>query len=961
MPIPPLQRARSPRAWRASRDRWPPSPRRPAAPSATALKRRPGNGLRAKLTRYFFAACLIGGTAALGALLWLSRGLPSPDKIIDRPTPVSTKIYDRAGTTALYELYAEEKRTPVTLADIPQNLKWATIVREDRAFYAHQGISLRGILRSAFRYVVNLGPAGGGGSTLTQQFVKNAALTNEKTFTRKIKEVVLTWRLERAFTKDQILELYLNEIPYGGTAYGVEAAAQTFFGKSARDVTLAEAATLAVIPKAPTYYSPYGTHTKELFNAQHYLLDQMAQEGYVSEADAEAAKTIAVKFKPIKNAIIAPHFVMYVRELLTERFGEVRVQQGGLRVQTTLDLALQRAAEAAVTEGAKTNEKNWKATNAALVSLNPKNGDILAMVGSRDYFDTAHDGNFNVTLAPRQPGSSFKPIVYATLFSLGGYTPDTVLFDVDTVFKTDSGKDYAPKDYDGKERGPLSIRKAFAGSLNTPAVKAIYLAGIDRVLDQAERLGYTTLSDRSRFGLSLVLGGGEVRLLEHLAAVAALGQGGVYHPPVAILEVKDANGKTIWKPDAQEGIDAVPRQAALQAVDIMRDNDARTFMFGARSPLQLGDRPVAAKTGTTNDFKDAWTVGFTPSLAAGVWVGNNDFTAMKKGADGSVVAAPLWNAFMKKALEGKPNEEFEKPEPWQTPHKPMFNGRVEGDTVVRIDRASGKLATDLTPASFITEYRTGAVHNILHYVNREDPAGPAPAHPADDWQYENWESAVQRWAQANGFTPSSITPPADYDDVHTEANRPSLTVTAPASGTTVGDQVQMAAEASALRGINRIEASMEGRILATLRAAPYTAAVPLSGLSNGNYTLTITAFDDIDNSRTVTIPLRVEKSAAAASVVWLKPIPGAALTSSEFPQPVVFTVSHAEEIKKADVYLRAASGQTEFLGVTLAGGGRFTLVWGDPPSPGAYKLFTVLTTQDNSTVEGNTIEVTIAP
>lgn len=953
-----LQRTRSPRSWKSSQERLAYSPRRRLPLSASP--RRARSRLITRLKRLLITAAVIGSIASIGALTWLTRDLPSPDKIIDRPTPISTKIYDREGKTVLYELYAEEKRTPITLAEIPEYLKWATIVREDRAFYSHQGISFKGILRSALRYMVNLGPAGGGGSTLTQQFVKNAVLSSEKTFTRKIKEVVLTWRIERAFTKDQILELYLNEIPYGGTTYGIEAAAQTFFGKSVREVSIAEAAILAVIPKAPTYYSPHGTHTKELIASQHYLLDQMAQEGYISPDEAEKAKAAPVNFQKIKNTIIAPHFVMYVRELLTERFGEVRVQQGGLQVTTTLDLKRQKIAEEAVTEGAERNEKEWKATNVALASLNPASGEILAMVGSRDYFNTAREGNFNVVLSPRQPGSSFKPIVYATLFLRGGYTPDTMLFDVDTVFKTDTGNDYTPHDYDGKERGPLSIRKAFAGSLNTPAVKALYLAGIDRVLDQANKMGYTTLTDRSRFGLSLVLGGGEVKLLEHLAAVASMGQGGVYYPPRAILEVKDAKGKIIWQRKDPERIEVLPKQIALQITDIMRDNDARSFMFGTQSALQLGSRPVAAKTGTTNDFRDAWTLGFTPSLAAGVWTGNNDFTKMKNGADGSVVAAPIWNTFMRKALEGTPNEEFEKPEPWTLPQKPMLNGRVEGDMVIRIDRASGNLATDLTPPTFIMEYRTGAVHDILHYIVRDDPTGPPPGNPRDDPQYENWETAVNRWAQANGFTPSSITPPSNYDDLHIEANRPTLTITNPTPHATVSDQVLISADASAPRGINRIEVSVEGRVLSTLRSAPFTASVPLSGLSNGNYTLIITAYDDIDNSRSVTVPILLEKGASSVSVNWIKPAPGSAIKASEFPQAVIFSVAQAGEIKKADIYLRASSGQTEFLGVANLSTNRFTLVWSDPPSPGAYKLFTVLTNQDNSTMEGNTIEISIS-
>ena len=959
MPIPPLMRTQSPRSWRGYQDHTGAlAPRR--ASRAPHLPRR---GIKKKLLRAITITALIALPAAAGALFWLTRGLPSPTGIIERPTPVSTKIYDRTGATVLYELYADEKRTPIALNEIPEYLKWATIVREDRNFYNHQGISIRGIVRSAFRYVVNLGPSGGGGSTLTQQFVKNAVLTNEKTFTRKIKEVVLTWRMEHAFTKDKILEMYLNEIPYGGSNYGIEAAAKTYLGKSARDVSLAEAAALAVIPKAPTYYSPYGTHTKELFAAQQYLLGQMAEQGYISNEDAEAAKKEKIAFQPFKDAITAPHFVMYIRELLTERYGEIQVQQGGLKVVTTLDLKLQKIAEEAVTEGVKRNEKDFKATNAAMVAMNATNGEILAMVGSRDYFDTKHDGNFNVVLSPRQPGSSFKPIVYATLLTIGAYSPDTILFDVDTVFKTDIEKDYAPHDYDGKERGPVSIRTALAGSLNTPAVKALYLAGVDTVLTQAEKMGYTTLSDRSRFGLSLVLGGGEVKLLEHTAALSSLGQGGIYHTPIALLSIQDKDGKTIWKAAQDDGREVLPKQVALQVTNIMSDNNARTFMFGAQSKLQLGDRPVAAKTGTTNDFRDAWTVGFTPSLAAGVWVGNNDFTSMKKGADGSVVAAPIWNTFMKRALEKAPIEPFPQPDPVTLPTKPMLNGKVEGDTLIRIDRASGKLATNLTPASFIMEYRTGAVHNILHYVNKSDPLGPVPANPADDPQYKTWEEAVQRWAAANGFTPSTITPPIAYDDVHTETNRPTLTVISPSERTTItGQEVTVAANASAPRGISRIEVSINNQPLATLTSAPYAAVVPLHGFDNGNYDLALTAYDDIDNSRTVTVPITIARNANASAIEWIKPVQGASLQASAFPQAVVLTGKGDATIAKVDLYLRnLATNQTIFLGVANTQGERSSLIWEEAPKAGRYRLSAVLTHANGTVTEGTTIDIEIVP
>jgi len=954
MPIPPLKRTRARQPWHHYQDRFLPIKRRPVAAYVRQARRGP------PWFKGILILLILAVPVGAGALWWLTRELPSASGVIERPTPVSTKIYDREGKIVLYELYTKEKRTPIALAEIPEQLKWATIVREDRNFYGHKGLSVRGLLRAVRNNLFR--GAAQGGSTITQQFVKNAVLTPEKKLTRKIKEVVLTWRIERAFTKDQILEMYLNEIPYGGSAYGVETAAQTFFGKSAKEVSLPEAAVLAVLPKAPSYYSPYGSRRKELMDAQKYLLEQMAELGYISEAQAEHAKGQEVTFLPFRERITAPHFVMYVRELLAEQFGE-NISQAGYKVLTTLDTKLQTAAEEAIQEGVARNKPAWRATNAALLALNPKQGDILAMVGSRDYFDTAHDGNFNVTLAPRQPGSSFKPVVYATLFATGAYFPDTILFDVNTVFKTDIGKPYAPKDYDGKERGPVSIRRALAGSLNIPAVKAIYLAGIEHVLDQAEALGYTTLSDRSRFGLSLVLGGGEVRLLEHVAAIASLGQDGVYAAPQAILKVEDRNGRTLWERRSESGKEVVGKQVARLVTNILSDNDARTFMFGANSKLQLGSRPVAAKTGTTNDFKDAWTVGFTPSLAAGVWVGNNDFTAMKRGADGSVVAAPIWNAFMRKALAGTPVEQFPKPDAYELPGKPMLNGKVEGEQIIRIDKASGKLATDLTPASYILEYRNAELHSILHYVKRDDPLGPLPPNPEDDPQYENWETAVARWAKENGYTVSGIVPPTEYDNLHVEANRPSLTVITPHDGTVVGNQeITVSAEAFAPRGMQRVEVSVDGKVLATITSPPYTAAVPLTNLANGDYTLVVTAFDDIDNARSVSVPIKVMNEQNGQPLLeWIKPAARAQLSAAQFPMAIIVK-SQDPATKKIDLYLRAVTAnKTDFLGVATAQNNRFTFIWDEAPPPGAWRLSAVLTKEDDSVIEGNGIDVIITP
>ncbi|MDD5110830.1 MAG: transglycosylase domain-containing protein, partial [Patescibacteria group bacterium] len=460
----------------------------------------------------------------------ISRDLPDPNKVIDRTVAQSTKIYARDGTTLLYDIHGDIQRTLVQIEDVPEIMKQATVAVEDQNFYSHQGFDLGGIVKAVCHEV--FGNLGGlcpqrGGSTITQQFVKNAILTTEHSYVRKIKELILAYQLEKKFSKDQILQMYFNEIPFGSTLYGVEAAAQSFFGKSVRNVTLAEAAFLAAIPNRPTYYSPYGNNTDALSARIHLILNEMVKQGYITEAEAAEAKTVNLfdYLRPANQSLTSPHFVMYVRELLAEKYGEVEAEQGGLKVITTLNIDKQRIAEEVVKKYADQNAARYNASNAALVSLDTKTGQILAMVGSKDYDDVSIDGNVNVVLRPRQPGSSFKPVVYATAFDKG-YTPETVLFDVVTAFKTDAA-DYTPHNYDLKEHGPVSMRQALAGSLNIPAVKTLYLAGIKDVLATASDLGYTTLNDQGRFGLSLVLGGGEVTLLEHTAAFATFAREGI--------------------------------------------------------------------------------------------------------------------------------------------------------------------------------------------------------------------------------------------------------------------------------------------------------------------------------------------------------------------------------------------------------------------------------------------------
>ncbi|MFA6099149.1 MAG: PBP1A family penicillin-binding protein [Patescibacteria group bacterium] len=797
----------------------------------------------------FFLVIVIG---MIGLFTWVSRDLPDPNKIIDRTVAESTKIYANDGKTILYEIHGPEKRTIIQLENIPAYMKDATIAVEDKDFFKHGGFDIPAIgmalCHEAFGNLGGLCPPRGG-STITQQFVKNAILTSEHSYTRKIKEIILSYQLEKKFSKDQILQLYLNEIPYGSTAYGVEAASQTFLGKSAKDLTLSESAFLAALPQLPTYYSPFGTHTDELSNRLHLILDLMVTQGYITRDQADEAKkdNILERLKPPSESLLAPHFVMYVRELLSEKYGETVLEQGGLKVTTTLNIDKQRIAEEVVTKYADKNATNYKASNAALVSLDTKTGQILAMVGSKDYNDESIDGNVNVVLRPRQPGSSFKPIVYLTAFQKG-YTADTILFDLVTRFKTDT-KDYTPKNYDLKEHGPVTMRQALAGSLNIPAVKTLYLAGIDTVIDTAEKLGYSTFSDRSRFGLSLVLGGGEVTLLDHTSAYATFAREGIRNPVTAILKVEDKNGKILeeYKNHEERVIDEKPVRLLN---NILSDNGARAYIFGAANHLTLPDRPVAAKTGTTNDYHDAWTIGYTPSIATGVWVGNNNNSEMTRGADGSVVAAPIWQEYMKRTVGG-PAEPFKQPDA-NNSEKPILRGNYGEGVTVKIDKTTGKTIPDSClstyPAEFIQEKTLKIAHDILFYVDKDNPQGPVPDDPAKDPQFANWEEPVQKWAKENGYIDTK--PPQGDCSLRAKENFPAVEFIQPANGATINTPTFTIDSAPAPKTghyVNKVEYYLDGNLIKTLTKVPFTVHYTATGLQNGFHDLEVKVYDEVGN------------------------------------------------------------------------------------------------------------------
>jgi len=599
-----------------------------------------------RITRYW--KFVIGLLVFIGLFVYLFWGLPAPWKLTSWSYPVSSQIFDRNGKL-LYEIYTEQNRTPIKLSDLPDYIKWATISSEDKDFYRHHGFSWRGIARASFNIVFRQKLQGG--STLTQQLVKNALLTQERTLRRKIREFILTLAVETIYPKDKILEMYFNHAPYGGTAWGIESASKLYFDKSAKDLTLAEATLLAGLPASPTRYSPFGAHPELAKERQGFVLRRMVEDKHLTQEEADKASQEELVFSPQKPNMFAPHFVMYVKEQLVEKYGEKLVEQGGLRVKTTLDLEIQDFAQAAIaTEVGKL--KNYRVSNGAGLVTQPKTGEILAMVGSKDYFDTESQGNYNVTTALRQPGSAIKPINYALALMNKKITPATVINDVPTCFSVTGQRLYCPGNYDGQFHGPVQARFALGNSYNLPAVKVLALNGLAEFVSFANKMGLSTLQDPSQYGLSLTLGGGEVKMTDMAVAFGTLANLGVKQPLVSIQKVADYQGKVYeeWQP--LEGERIIPMEVAYLVSHILLDNNARSAAFGSSSYLVVKNHPeVSVKTGTTNDKRDNWTIGYNPEILVTTWVGNNDNTPMSAVASGITGASPIWHEIMSFVLK----------------------------------------------------------------------------------------------------------------------------------------------------------------------------------------------------------------------------------------------------------------------------------------------------------------------
>lgn len=893
-------------------------------------------------------------------MAFASRNLPNPDSLTEREISQTTKIYDRTGENLLYEIFGNENRTLKIIQEgfcnddkkmdfdkdgIPLYAIQATVAAEDRNFCNHNGFDLKGFIRAILQ---NLRGNRVGGSTLTQQLVKNAILSNEKTYTRKIKELILALELERRYSKDEILQIYLNEIPYGSTYYGIESAAQNFYKKSVNELTLAEAATLASLPKATTFYM---NNPDRLQARRDYILNRMLDLEFISQEDFDEAivseTPIQVQFINIK----APHFVLFVKEQLEEEYGRRVVEEGGLKVITSLDYDMQMIAEDEVKKGVEAKKDQYGFSNASLVAIDPTNGHILSMVGSKDYFDDDIDGQVNVSTRLRQPGSSFKPIVYTKAFEMG-YTPNTVIWDVETDFKTFSGT-YTPHNYDSKEHGPVRVRDALQLSLNIPAVKMVYMVGVENALDFATSLGYSSFSNHANFGLSIVLGGGEVKLLEHVSAYGVFANKGIRNETVSILKVEDSDGEVLQEWKKKEGKRVVDENVTNTLTHVLSDNNARAPVFGLSNHLFLGDRPVAAKTGTTNENKDAWLIGYTPSLVAGVWAGNNDNTKMKNSAGGSTIAGPIWNGFMRRVLSSKPIEQFTAPVIPKT-GKMVLDGSVSAEEV-NIDKASRKRATEFTPSSYIEKQLFAEYHSILHYVDRNDPLGTYPKKPENDEQYLAFEEGISKWIvkreEETGIKITQSKPPEEFDDLHVPRNFPTVHLTSPSNNSRFEDRnISISATASAPRGVSRVEFYIDGLFLGSDSSLPFELSTNIpSMVSRGLHTLKVVGYDDIENSGSDTISIQVASDSSSNTLSIIDPKNGQAIEKASSQYTVVVSLKNPNQYSVLNVYAEKTGGGLKILiGQTLNPSSPFITIDWTLPQIGSWAISSVARPKDGS-------------
>lgn len=708
--------------------------------------------LYSRLSKFALFGLIAMIVLVFGVFLWFSRDLPEPGKLIEAQAENSTRIYDR-NDVPLYSVYEDVNRTYVKLDKIPKNLQNATIAVEDKDFYENDGFSITGYVRGLIIDPI-LRRRVTGGSTITQQLVKNVLLTSERSLPRKVKELVLAIQVDKRYSKEEILEMYLNDVPYGGTAIGVEAASENYFGKKVGELNLAQSAFLAGLPQSPSAYSPYSGN-KYYIDRSAVVLKAMREEGYITKEEEEKALNEIKKMKFERQDSVsmkAPHFVIYVKQLLASQFGEAAVETGGLQVKTTLDYEIQEDAEKIVKDHID-KLKGYRVGNGAAMVTDPKTGEVLAMVGSRDYFDEEADGNFNVATANRQPGSSLKPVVYAAAFEKG-YSPATMLMDVKTDFPNGTGGMYTPVNYDGKFRGPTQVRFALGNSLNIPAVKMLARVGIEDVMEKGYEMGLKnwepTTSNMQNVGLSLVLGGREVSLMDEMTAYGVFANKGVKMDPITILEVKDNNGKVLFKAKEKDGEKVLSEEIAFLISHILLDNNARSDAFGSNSLLNVAGKTVAVKTGTTDQKRDNWTIGYTPSYVVGVWVGNNDNSPMNPAiASGVTGASPIWHDIMARVLKDKKDEAFSVPKNVVAVQVDSVGGGMP--TEGRATRSEYFLkGTEPTSESQIIKKKDG---NIYYWIRESDPVSTDGVN--------RWQEGIDKWIEEFHKDDSVYHPPSE--------------------------------------------------------------------------------------------------------------------------------------------------------------------------------------------------------
>ena len=822
------------RAWRQRLNKF----------SGTSRRRFNKVGLISKIAVFVFVGVVAAMLGAAVLFAWYAKDLPRPDRIVRREG-FATKIYDRH-EELLYDVFADQRRTPVSFDQIPDHLKNAAVAIEDKNFYKHAGFDITGYFRAVYNIIVHHKLQGG--STLTQQLVKNVLLTSQRTLPRKIKEFILAVQIESKYSKDEILQMYLNESPFGGTAWGVQAAAETYFGKDVAELNLVESALLAGLPQRPSVYSPFSGEQDAWVGRTQAVLRRMREDGYITADQEQEAKEQLDQLEFADNGgdFRAPHFVMYVKQQLEERYGQRMVEQGGLRVYTTLDWALQEKAQQIVSEEIKKVE-SLNITNGAAVVIDPQTGEILAMIGSKNYDDPDYDGKVNVTLSQRQPGSAIKPVTYVTALKKG-YTAATLLMDTPVTFlSTVPGqKDYAPVNYDGQFHGPVTLRFALGNSLNVPAVKMLAKVGLKDMLTTAWELGLSTLepteANMRRFGLSVTLGGGEVRLLELAEAYSAFANGGLKVEPVAVLKVTDSNGKVLDEYRPMHGKAVLTLQEAFLVSHILSDHDARVLTFGDSSYLDVAGRTVAAKTGTTNDKRDNWTIGWTPQVMVGVWVGNNDNSQMTRVASGVSGASPIWHQIIVAALGSQPVTSFAMP---------------EGMVTAEVDQVSGFAAHDGYP-SRVEYFLQGTqpvgkdlVHTKLKLCRGQDKlASPAQAARGDYEEKEyfvfeeedpvsqdginRWQQGIDEWLAGQGDSRNH--PPTEFCGDRQEM---ALAIEEPSDHQQVDQrEVRIQAKIISDSQVERVEFLVDGSLKDTLENGPWERVVTLS---DGPHTLKVKA------------------------------------------------------------------------------------------------------------------------